>query len=330
MNRVRRLAIVAGVAATLCAVAPSAQAVIIGRSSIRNTSAPTGTNYNSGWQYQGNWAGGFTGTPIHKNYFLTAGHVGGGVGGAIYYAGQNYTTTAVYDDPNTDLRLYKISGSFPTWAPIYTGTSETAKRGMIFGRGTGRGSEVKVGTALKGWKWGTGDGRRSWGENNVAGTVEGGAGMGQLLRFTFNKPGSSGSLYNEGALSTGDSGGGVFINDAGKWKLAGINYLVEGPFSLTGTTGSGFNASPFDKGGLYQGGDGKWKFNADSSADLNGQWYATRVSSRQAWIKSITGTITTSSAPMTSLTGTVAVPEPASAGLLAIGASMLLRRRRRA
>jgi len=48
-----------------------------------------------------------------------------------------------------------------------------------------------------------------------------------LLKLTFSRNG----LTNEGALSGGDSGGGVFINDSGKWKLAGINYLVDGPFA---------------------------------------------------------------------------------------------------
>src|SRR5437879_1228019 len=105
MSLGRRVALfAASLIASLLAAAP-AQAVILVRSSIRNTSAPTGSNYNSGWQYQGNWASGFTGTPIAKNYFLTAGHVGGSVGANIWYSGVNYPTTSVYDDPNTDLRI---------------------------------------------------------------------------------------------------------------------------------------------------------------------------------------------------------------------------------
>ena len=46
----------------------------------------------------------------------------------IYYNGKNYTTTAQYDDPSTDLRIFKISGTFSSYAQIYTGTSESGKR----------------------------------------------------------------------------------------------------------------------------------------------------------------------------------------------------------
>lgn len=324
--RRRRCSVVAtavlAAAAALLTGAQPASAILTSRTAVRNLTAPTGENANSGWQWTGNWAGGFVGTPIAPQYFITAGHVGGAKGQSIYWNGKNYATAAMFDDPSTDLRLYKITGTFSSYAPIYTGTSETGKKAIVIGRGAPRGAELKKGTTLKGWKWGTKDGKRSWGANSVAGSVNGGTGIGQVLKFTFNKYGSSGAQYNEAALADGDSGGGVFINDGGKWKLAGINYLVDGPFSLSGTSGSGFNASAFDKGGLYVGGDGKWQYNTDYSADVPGNWYATRISSRQSWIKSIIGSTATASSAMT------AVPEPASLSLLAIGATALLRRRR--
>src|SRR5947207_13615655 len=116
-------ALVVSVAAGALLTAPrSAQAVILSRTASRNTSAPTGTNYNSGWQWQGNWGGGFTGTPIAPNYFLTAAHIGGGVGQGIWLNGKTYTTVAQYDDPLTDLKIYKVSTPFCSYAPIYTGT----------------------------------------------------------------------------------------------------------------------------------------------------------------------------------------------------------------
>jgi hypothetical protein len=161
----------------------------------------------------------------------------------------------------------------------------------------------------------------SWGENNVAGTFDGGSGYGQLLKFTFDKAG----LTNEGALSTGDSGGGVFINDSGKWKLAGINYLVDGPFSLT-SGGPQFHASVYDKGGLYINGTQSL---TDTVANVPGAWYATRISSRQSWIKSIIGTVTPAKlSSMAGMSVTAVVPEPASLGLFGLGATLLLRRRR--
>jgi hypothetical protein len=328
MYPVRRLFVAAGIVAGIFAIARPAEAVILSRTSTRNTSAPTGYNANSGWQWQGNWAGGFHGTPIHRNYFITAEHLGGAVGQNIYYQGRNYMTTAAYSDPSSDLKIYKISGSFPSWAPIYTGSSETNKRAMVVGRGTTRSSEVKTGSTLKGWRWGAQDKVRSWGANYVAGTLSDPT-FGPLLRFTFDRQGT-GVLWNEGTISNGDSGGGVFIEDgAGKWELAGIAYLTDNPFSLTGTD-SGFSASIFDKGGLYTRNGSSWKFNTDTTADIPGNWYATRISTRQSWIKSIVGTVSTGAVPTAaSALAVTSVPEPASVGVLALGATMLLRRRRR-
>ena len=267
---------------------------------IRNKSAPTGVDANSGWQWQGNWASGFTGTPIAPQYFISASHVGGGVGQNIWFDGKNHLATAVFDDPSTDLVIYKIADKFTSWAPLYTGSSEVGKKVVVFGRGTGRGAAVDVGSTLHGWQWATQDKVRSWGENTVSATLDGGSGKGQLLKFTFDKNG----LAQEGALSSGDSAGGDFIDVNGKWELAGINYLVDGPFSLTPTSPA-INASLFDRGGLYQAGT---KI-TDTAADVPGDWYATRISSRQSWIKSIIGTTTSSSLSFNpaSLSGTSAL-----------------------
>src|SRR5438552_1699057 len=76
----------------------------------RNRSAPSGSIANSGWQWEGKW-GSFLGTPIGKNYFMTASHVGGGVGQSLVLNGVSYPTVAMYDDPNTDLRVWKTSKS---------------------------------------------------------------------------------------------------------------------------------------------------------------------------------------------------------------------------
>src|SRR5262245_65478328 len=119
------------------AVAPvvlttQAQAVILYKSSIRNKSAPTGTEANSGWQFQGHWAGGFEGTPIAPHYFISAAHLGGSTGQAIWFRGVNYTTVQSWDDPNTDLKIYKINGTFPAYAQLYTKTDEPGKLATVF------------------------------------------------------------------------------------------------------------------------------------------------------------------------------------------------------
>ena len=71
-------------------------------------------------------------------------------------------------------------------------------------------------------------------------------------------------------------------------------------------------------------------YNANSSTDLPGNFYATRISSRASWIKSIIGTSSTTSALTAArMAGTTSVPEPSSAAVFGIAAAMLLRRRRR-
>lgn len=304
---------------------PSAQAVILYNSQWRNKSAPTGTYANSGWQWQGKWNG-FLGTPIAPNYFITAGHVGGAVGGTFTLNGVNYTTTEFKDDPNSDLRIWKISGTFKTYAPLYKGTSETGKTVVIFGRGTQRGQEVRKNNVLKGWKWGVDDRVQSWGLNQISQIGSGGTGLGQLFKMNFDA-----GKINEGALSIGDSGGAIFLNDNGVWKLAGINYAADGPFSLTGASGSGFSASIFDKGGLYTpGSGGGWTYNTDTLANIPGASYATRISSNLSWITSVIGTSGVAQASAFSTTGNQAIPEPSLIGLVGIsGAFGLLARRRR-
>src|SRR4051812_1127352 len=119
------------------AIAPAARGIIVFGPQGRNTSAPADTS--TGWRYQGMW-GGFLATPIAPKYFVTASHIGGAVGQTLSYNGVTYTTTATFDDPGSDLQLWKISGTFPSYAPLYTGSTEVGKSMYVFGTGLGRGN----------------------------------------------------------------------------------------------------------------------------------------------------------------------------------------------
>ena len=103
MNRFRRLVVVLTVLLSTFAAEP-AHAVILYAKRLRNTTAPNGPLASSGWQWEGNW-GAFLGTPISKNYFITAEHIGGTVGDAFVFNGRRYYTTATYDDPQSDLQI---------------------------------------------------------------------------------------------------------------------------------------------------------------------------------------------------------------------------------
>lgn len=260
-----------------------------------NTTAPPADLAGADWALQGVWVG-FAGTPVAEQYFITAKHVGAAVGTKFSLGGTEYPTTAFFDDPGSDIRICKIRGRFPAFAPLYLRTDEVGKSLVVFGRGTQRGGEVTVdgpaGPELKGWLWGTVDGRLRWGENLVGSVVSVGeaspddpppsAETANFLRIPFNPEIS----VNAAHLSIGDSGGGVFIQDGATWKLAGVNWAVDGPYNTT-DTGFGFQAAIFDERGLYRRGDNQWQQLSEFAPATPGAFYASRVSARSNWISSV-------------------------------------------
>ncbi|MBM3888179.1 MAG: hypothetical protein FJ388_03540, partial [Verrucomicrobia bacterium] len=91
-----------------------------------NTNAPSGSLTNSGWQWEGSWSA-YLGTAIASNFFITAFHVGGNVGDTFSFGGVSYTTTARYTTGVVDLAIWRVSGSFPTWAPLYSKSDEVGR-----------------------------------------------------------------------------------------------------------------------------------------------------------------------------------------------------------
>jgi MYXO-CTERM domain-containing protein len=293
------------------------------------TSLPGGSDprrlLNSGWQYQGMFNG-FLGTPIAENYFITAKHIGGETNpsNSFSYRGVNYPITTngaggaqYFDSPVSDLRLWKINGSFPadSWAPLYKAAidgSELGKSLVVFGRGTQRGNPIYSNGELSGWGWGADDRVVSWGENTISriGSL-GYLNDQQLLGFDF----TPNAGVNEAALTPGDSGGAMFIKSNGVWKLAGINYSVDGPFTYS-ASGSGFSGSIFNGDGLFG------QFAAPSQFGplpfgYAGYSWSTRISKNTTWIESITGPLNASP-----------IPEPGALGIVML-AGLVLRRRSR-
>ena len=251
-----------------------------------NTTAPTGSLTNSGWQYEGRWSY-FLGTAIAPNFFITAKHVGGSNEQEFILNGSTYHAIASFRDPNSDLCLWQVAETFPAYAPLYTATNEVGKHLVVFGRGTQRGDEVIVASESKGWKWGTGDSVKRWGENDVFAITDEGAGLGEMIVATFDR----GAAPNEAHLSVGDSGGAVFIQDGTTWKLAGINYSVSGSFS-NAANGTVFDAALFDMGGLYIGEGTSWTYITNQVDDIPSAFFSTRISANCAWIYSVLQQIT--------------------------------------
>ena len=237
-----------------------------------NTTEPTGALAGSGWQYEGNF-GTKLGTAIAPHFFITAKHLGTEETEFSFH-GEKYPIVRSFEDPKADLRIFEVSGTLPVCAPLYAKTDEVGKRLVVIGRGTQRGTERILDGKLRGWNWGGVDLLTRWGENQVARII------GDQLYATFDRAG----LAQEAHLSSGDSGGAIFLRDGDVWKLAGINTDVD-HFASGPNGGGSYEAALFDQRGSY-GSDGKL---VTGDAPVPSGFYAARISARVAWINSIIG-----------------------------------------
>lgn len=251
-----------------------------------NTTAPEGPLTNSGWQLQGYWSF-FLGTPIASNYFITARHVSGTTNENFIFEGKAYSPTIAFHHPVADLTVWRVDGVFTNFAELYQGSDEVGKPLVVLGRGLQRGSEIRLNGELRGWHWGPADGRMRWGENLVAAITDQlgnpiiASNRVECLRAIFR----TNAGPNEAHLSNSDSGGAVFILEDGRWKLAGINFSVDGKYH-TNNTGKGFDATIFDERGLYKGSERRWEYQYGMEIQPGG-FYATRISAYREWIERI-------------------------------------------
>lgn len=240
---------------------------------------------NSGWQYEGKFNA-FLGVPIAPHFFITATHIGGRVGDVLNFHGDAYTTIAAHPQPGTDLQIWEVDHAkpFPTFAPLASATADTGTVATIIGRGTRRGAEVTVAGVLKGWKWGPEDYVQRWGRNLVDGATTSISGAGEVIYCNFDSPGLPGECH----LSSGDSGGGLFVLENGLWRLAGIHYAVEGPFR-NGPGSPPFSAALTDQGGLEIEDGTSWSVVPDTAEDIPSGFFSSRISTATPWILSVTG-----------------------------------------
>lgn len=254
----------------------------------RNTTPPVGELAGSGWQWQA--AAGLCATAVGPHHAVTARHLGLSKGASLNFGGINYPVLAVTNAPNSDFALVELAGSLPAFAPLYTETNEVGRPLVMFGRGTQRGNPVLApdgSGVLRGWGWAGNDGRLRWGTNAVADTDTGTADngfAGDVLVGTFGPDAGD----STGTLSTGDSGGGVFVrDDAGQWRLAAVNYAVESGFN-TVTNGAGFTASLFNRTGFYeQDVHDVWQIDDQQAEHPETVFIATRVSSYATWAQTL-------------------------------------------
>ena len=243
-----------------------------------NTTAPTGTLADSGWQFEGAW-GGFLGTPIAPHFFISAAHIGNAGNNSFVFNGVAYTVTQSYSLGGSDLMIWQVRETFSSFAPLYTSFDEIGGHLVAIGRGTDRGGELTLNNTLRGGGWGAARAIERWGENDVTDLV---SFQGHdLVYATFD----SGGAPNECHLSAGDSGGAIFLNDGGAWKLAGINYSVDDLYTEPDSHAA-FAAAVFDARGYYSY-DGTSFTQITGNAPVPTGLYASRISSELAWIGSV-------------------------------------------
>ena len=247
-----------------------------------NTNAPSGVLTNSGWQYEGSW-GNYLGTPIAPRFFITASHIFVPPDTVFVFNGVTYHPTVLFATLDSDLSVWQVAETFPRYAPLYTSSDESNKHVVVIGRGTERGDPVVVGGLTNGWTWGTTNYVQRWGENDVSSITDFGLGVGELLTCTFDR----GAGSNECHLSLGDSGGAMFIQDGGVWKLAGINRSVDGEFSNTVAGTEPFSAAMLDMRGLYEQIDPTNWVLITGSQPVPSAFYCTRISANMDWINSV-------------------------------------------
>jgi hypothetical protein len=261
-------------------IAP-AEAVILYRTgdAAANTTAPGSSFPHNGWDYEGTW-GGNLGTPIAPHFFISAVHIGQAGGTTFTLQNVNYTVLRGFYDPASDLVIWQVKEIFPTFSPLYPRQDEVGQTLVDVGRGSLRGAEYFLSSTFLGWLWGSG-GPQRWGENVFSNVFQNGP-YWDLLYATFDQNG----LTEECTLASGDSGGAAFINDNGTWKLAGINYGVDGNYSESANGANAFTGALFDTRGLYAEQGTQWVLVTGPNAVPTG-FYPTRISTKLAWIASV-------------------------------------------
>jgi hypothetical protein len=289
------------------------------------TNTPTGVNVES---YEGlGGSGSIVGVPISSRYFLTAYHLSGPGGTSVFKYNNNTATTTNYNVQyvsevgDSDIALWEIdpsdSGTFSWYAPLDstdpTNLATHASTFYVLGDGTIRGTAT-----TGGWTQGSAEpsqqtpGFMSWGTNSIAGieTVADGPGVhnaGKYIAYGFYQGGGS----NEAILSSGDSGGGLFVKNlvTNQWELAGINYGVDVVWDTSGpNNGGNYDSSSLYNTNGYYNEDGTLINNSPAEPEFS---YDSEIYSNYSAIIAL-------------------VPEPASATiLLAILGPMAVRRSRR-
>lgn len=204
--------------------------------------------FNSVGRLCNSTGGGGYGSAAHikGKYIVTANHVSTS-GGYLTFDGVTLwpldSSFGTIKIGSTDMKLFKLlEDPQLEETPLYTGTSETTlPRATLIGWGVGRNTTVEdsVSGTTNQWKWGdTGTFAKRWGTNKIDAALYIGAFSGYNYSYDTLRTRLNNDDDNEAAAAVYDSGSGLFVNDNGTWKLAGLTTLVsrsgDSNFSISG------------------------------------------------------------------------------------------------
>jgi len=204
-------------------VAPTRALVVVSDRGSADTTRPSD---DPGWSNVGTvWA--LTGTYLGNGWMLTASHVGAGpvVLGSRKFNPVPDSTVQLRNPDGTlaDIIVFRIDGvpRLPR-LQIASATPKVGTPVVLVAHGRNRGAPL-IWSGHPGFAWGTASALR-WGTNIVAKT-EVRVNSTQAFVTQFRKDGAT---SHEAQAAQGDSGGAVFVKEQGKWRLAGLLYMVAG------------------------------------------------------------------------------------------------------
>lgn len=209
----------------------SAPAIVV-QNYTASEAPPSSSGYDLDLSYIYNYKGS-TAVAVGSHWLLTARHVANDAGsGSLSIDGQLYIQQEIIA-ASGDLALIRYDRSFAGYYPLYTGALG-AKQVLMAGYGT-------AGTVSSDFWTDSGAGRnvKRWGSQEINYVTEishkPDDQIGYVLTSGFYMDFDLGKTGYEAGSGAGDSGGGVFYNDGGIWKLAGILALrsPEGSYHTT-------------------------------------------------------------------------------------------------
>ncbi len=205
---------------------PALGLIVINSDESANQVAPaSGEPFNYVARLDNQFGARASGVYLGNHYILTANHVDNDINN-VFLNGTNYAVDTGFTPvtfPNSDLRIIRIlpDPGLPSLHLISSADSAFNQSATMIGWGVGKGAAIPD----QGWNWGDDSTRvERWGTSVTLGSYK----TDPVSGFTFLQTTFDITMgVSTGQLTGGDSGGGLFENFGGTWKLVGINSDVD-------------------------------------------------------------------------------------------------------